>query len=122
MFRVFDLYGSREHDQEALCALVASAADIEFEPHSSYYVGDYWMAPRTAGQKLRICSNELEDEDGKFYTQPKFPEYKTLLHAEEGFAELPRSTPALDELRERLGQIPGLVFLRRSPPATTRSW
>jgi hypothetical protein len=117
MIKIFDLYGSRELDQETLRGLISDVVEMEFHPHSSSYVGNYYMTRGMSGEELTIKSNELEDEEGVFYQEPEFPDYKTLLVAAQNFAELPGSTPTLDGLRAKLSRLPELVFLRRSTSA-----
>ena len=111
--RIYDFYGSPDADTERVSALIAAAAGITFERRKSVDRGEYYLANDPAGTELVIEPNEIEDEDGKFFKQPDHADSMTLLLAWHKAANEADAAAVLDGLRERLGPVDGLVFLRR---------
>jgi hypothetical protein len=114
MFEVYETYGSRDADLSELREQLSSSLEITFEDHESYYVGEYFLAHGPAGQKITIESNQLEDEDGTFFQEEQFPEYKALVRLEY-CAPVPvdGGGPAVDELSRIIRKIEGLALLQR---------
>jgi len=111
--RIYDFYGSPDADTERVSALIAAAAGITFERRKSVDRGEYYLANDPAGTELVIEPNEIEDEDGKFFKQPDHADSMTLLLAWHKAASEADAAAVLDRLRERLGPVDGLAFLRR---------
>ena len=111
--RIYDFYGSPDADTERVSALIAAAAGITFERRKSVDRGEYYLANDPAGTELVIEPNEIEDEDGKFFKQPDHADSMTLLLAWHKAANEADAAAVLDGLRERLGPVDGLAFLRR---------
>lgn len=111
--RIYDSYGSPDADTRRVSDLIAAAAGVTFERRISVDRGEYYRATGRAGEHLVVEPNEIEDEDGKFFKKPEYADSKTLLLAWHKAANEVDASAVLDELRERLGPVDGLVFLRR---------
>jgi len=113
MSDVYEMYGSRVTDLREVRALLSTALGVVFEYHDSYYLGEYFLASGPSGQKLTIESNQLEDEDGRFFQETEFSEYKTLVRLEYCVPLRINGRPASDELSQRLGTLESLTLLQR---------
>jgi hypothetical protein len=111
--RIYDFYGSPDADTKRLSDLIAAAAGVTFERRKSADRGEYFASRDPAGTELVVERNEAEDEDGKFFKQPDDADSTTLLLAWHKAASEADAAAVLDRLRERLGPVDGLVFLRR---------
>jgi hypothetical protein len=109
---IFDWYGFGDSDVRLAAELVASATGEVFEPHYTDDWGDYYLSGLTR-RTLRIHSNELEDEDGRYIHQPEFAEYPVLLLASDRQNGDKSTSPYLDDLRQNLDAVDGITFLRR---------
>jgi hypothetical protein len=118
MQRIFDYYGAKEFDLVRISDLVSEATGIKLEPRESDYIGEYFMAAKSPGnEELKVMSNELEDEQGKFLRWPDYADYKTILTAELVMPADAEAPYFLDNLREKLRRVDDLVFLRRTRPS-----
>jgi hypothetical protein len=111
--RIYDFYGSPDADTKRVSDLIAAAAGVTFERRISADRGEYYLANGPAAAELVVEPNEIEDEEGKFFKQPDYADSMTLLLAWHKAASEADAAAVLDGLRERLGPVDGLVFLRR---------
>jgi hypothetical protein len=111
--RIYDFYGSPDADTKRVSDLIAAGAGVTFERRKSADRGEYFLAHDPAGTELVVEPNEIEDEEGKFFKQPDYADSMTLLLAWHKAASEADAAAVLDGLRERLGPVDGLVFLRR---------
>ena len=111
--RIYDFYGSPDADTKRVSDLIAAAVSVTFERRKSADRGEYFLAHDPAGSELVVERNEIEDEDGKFFKQPDYADSMTLLLAWHKAASEADAAAVLDRLRERLGPVDGLAFLRR---------
>ena len=111
--RIYDFYGSPDADTKRVSDLIAAAVGVTFERRKSADRGEYFLAHDPAGTELAVEPNEIEDEDGKFFKQPGYADAMTLLLVWHKAATEAAAAAVLDRLRERLGPVEGLVFLRR---------
>jgi len=111
--RIYDFYGSPDADAKRVSDLIAAAVGVTFERRKSADRGEYYLANGPAGTELVVEPNEIEDEEGKFFKQPDYADSMTLLLAWHTAADEAAAAAVLDDLRERLGRLDGLVFLRR---------
>ena len=111
--RIYDFYGSPDADAKRVSDLIAAAAGVTFERRKSADRGEYFLAHDPAGTELVVEANEIEDEDGKFFKQPDYADSMTLLLAWHKAPSEADAAAVLDRLRERLGPVGQLAFLRR---------
>lgn len=112
--RVYDLYGSADSDLVRLKDQVAAAAGLTLTYRESSYIGDYYETPLSQPQKVQVMRN-LDALDG----EPRWTEwaqYKLIIEAGGKLPDETASPVFLDNLREALSAIPGLVHISRSRP------
>jgi hypothetical protein len=103
--KVYDLYGSCSVPLEELRDAVESMLGVEFSPHRSDYVGDYYKTAGFVGETIAIQPNYLDGGDEDEVLEPAFADRPVLLYVNE--------TDRGDEIRGLLAGIAGLDFLRR---------
>jgi hypothetical protein len=82
---------------------VASQLGIEFKTRDSYFRGgEYFRAAAIGGVEFVLVRNSDEEDE---VIEEDYSDYQVLLYVDRH--------PAPDEIRERLAEIEGLVFLRR---------
>ncbi|MFY9930777.1 MAG: hypothetical protein WAK82_22525 [Streptosporangiaceae bacterium] len=115
--RIYDFYGSPDADSKRVSEFIAHALGVAFTPRVSSDRGDYFVANGPAGEEIVVEQNEAEDEDGTFLRQPDDAGYPTLILAWHKAADEQDAAAVLGQLRDRLGTVGGLVFLRRRQSA-----
>lgn len=101
------VYGAKELSMREVGELVERALDISLTPHdSSFYTDDYLSATTELDEAITVVNNRAVDEAGEVQ-RPEFPDRATILDIEE--------TERGDFFVEKLGQVPGLELLKRSP-------
>lgn len=73
---------------------------------SSFYTDDYLSTTTELDEEITVLNNRAVDEAGEIQ-RPEFPDRATILDIEE--------TERGDYFIEKLGQLPGLELLKRSP-------
>jgi hypothetical protein len=99
-------YGWRTDDIEAVAGALSTALGIKFEPHDSFFLGDYYLWPpsghaRLRPTKLQVLPNFFDEFDQEL-TYPEYPEHGVLLDA----------TDVPDEWTERILALPGTEVLK----------
>ena len=99
-------YGWRTQDIDEVTRALAAALDIEFEPHDSLYLGNYYLWPpfrpgATPSTELHVLPNFFDEIDQEL-AYPEHPDHGVLLDAK----NLP------DEWNERILALPGTEVLR----------
>ncbi|TMK89055.1 MAG: hypothetical protein E6G57_03485 [Actinobacteria bacterium] len=102
--KYYDLYGTRVMSAGNLAGAVASVLGISFNARDSQFVGPYFHAA-SGDEILDIELNDFPDRDEDELLEPDFADYQVLLRVSR--------TERADEIRNRLGEIPGLDHLRR---------
>ena len=92
-----------------MAAVLSTALSIEFEPHDSLYLGDYYLWPpsrqlEARPGKLYLLPNFFDEIDQEL-TYPEYPEHGVLLDA----------TGIPDDWNARILALPGTEVLRRPP-------
>jgi hypothetical protein len=100
-------YGWRTQDIDAMAAILSTALGIEFEPHDSLYLGDYYLWPP---------SRQLEARPGKLYLLPNFfdevdQELAYPEHPEHGVLLDASNVP--DAWTQRILALPGTEVLQQ---------
>jgi len=118
MPRILDYYGAREADCERISNLISQATGLAFDHRENSFIGAYYKATGAErGQEVVVLSNELEDEDGISLRWPEWAHYKTIVNSMDkrvrdgGATESPSAF--IDDLRDKLGTVADLTFLRR---------
>ena len=99
-------YGWRTGDIDAVARALSATLEIEFEPHDSLYLGDYYLWPP---------SRQLEARPGKLYLLPNFfdeidQELAYPEHPDHGVLLDASNVP--DEWTARILALPGTEVLR----------
>ncbi len=102
-------YGWRTQDIEAVAGALSTALNIKFEPHDSFFLGDYYLWPSSRlssspPTKLQVLPNFFDEFDQEL-TYPEYPEHGVLLDA----------TGVPDDWNERILALPGTEVLRQPP-------
>ena len=99
-------YGWRTQDIDAIARALATTLGIEFEPHDSLYLGDYYLRPPVRRGEERPAELSLQpnffDEIDQELAYPEYPEHGVLLHA----SNVP------DDWTERILALPWTEVLR----------
>jgi hypothetical protein len=99
-------YGWRTQDIDAVARALAATLGIEFEPHDSLYLGDYYLWPPFLGGEERPAELSLQpnffDEIDQELAYPEYPDHGVLLDA----SNVP------DDWNERILALPGTEVLR----------
>lgn len=115
MFDVYETYGSRSENLQEVRTRLSSSLRLMFEDHESYYLGEYFLACGSAGQRITIEQNQLEDEDGIYSQEVEFPEYETLVRLQyRAPARIDDDSPTVDALSSELKKTQGLILLQRN--------
>jgi hypothetical protein len=102
--KTYDLYGFTHDDLEAARVAVEQALGITFEPHYSFYIGDYYLFEEEGEESFELRRN-VDPLDGEPAEQA-FPEIGVLLYV--------NGTERSRELEQILStKIAGLCLLRR---------
>ena len=108
----YDLYGSRQADASAVCALVTAFRSVSFVKHSSSYVGDYYRGDDVSAELMwTVRPNVLEDEEGPFCYLEEYREFPFIVQVDA--QDSVDSISALNSLRTEVPGAIGLVFLQR---------
>jgi hypothetical protein len=99
-------YGWRTHDIDAVAGALSTALGIEFEPHDSLYLGDYYLWPPSRQREgrraeLRLLANFFDEIDQEL-AYPEYPEHGVLLDATDvpdDWSRLILGLPATELLR-----------------------
>jgi hypothetical protein len=109
MVHVSDLYGTSLLSMVELREKVERVLGVKFDPHDSAYMGgDYFRAGELGGgEEFVIQRNNFEFAGEAETAEPDYPDYSVMLQVS--------WTDRGDEIRNRLSDIRGLLFLRRQP-------
>ena len=102
-------YGWRTQDIDAVAQALSTTLRIEFEPHDSLYLGDYYLWPpfrqrEDRATELHLLPNVFDQVDEEL-AHPEHPDHGVLLDA--------RDLPG--DWAERILAVPGTEVL--GPPA-----
>jgi hypothetical protein len=111
--RIYDEYGITGTGVKRVAQRVGEVTGEVFSLHYSDVKGDYYLSGDWPRREITVQSNELEDEDGKYLLMPDHAEYPVLLFARDGLDGECETSLYLDELRDKLSSVEGLVFLHR---------
>jgi len=99
--------GWRTQDIDAVAQALSARLGIEFEPHDSLYLGDYYLWPpfrdRHVGPATLHLLPNFFDEIDQELTYPEYPDHGVLLDA----------SSVSDDWIERILEVPGSELLRR---------
>lgn len=112
--RVYDYYGSPGPDLTKLKEQVADAAGLTFTYHGSSYIGGYYATGWAQPQRVWVGRN-LDALDGELRWS-RWAEYELIIEAELTLPDETATPVFLDDLRDSLSVIPGLVHLDRKRP------
>ena len=104
MSSVFDLYGLRHRSIDAARSSVERALAVEFAPHESSYLGEYFRVGEMDGEHLTLQANyhPLEQD----WIEPKYADVPFLLYV--------NNVASSEETRARLESDPEINRLRHS--------
>jgi hypothetical protein len=100
-------YGWRTQDIDAVAQALAVRLGIDFEPHDSLYLGDYYLWPPSREREgrrttLHLLPNFFDELDQEL-AYPEYPDHGVLLDA----------SNIADDWIERILEVPGSELLRR---------
>jgi hypothetical protein len=98
----YDLYGIACADLEAARAIIEKALGIEFVPHESLYLGEYYRFGMSGEENLLIQKNYDSDDD----------EWREDSHRDQLFLLYVNRTYRPEEFRQALEGVPEVSFLR----------
>jgi hypothetical protein len=111
--RIYDSYGSADADSKRVSELIAHALGVTFTTRVSDERGVFFVAHGPSGEEIVVEQNAGEDEDGAFLKKPDYGQYLTLVLAWHKAADEAAADAVLRQVRDRIGTVDGLVFLRR---------
>lgn len=101
----YDTYGSKSSDLHGLRLEMERILGINFTLHDSdHFNGEYFKAKTIEQEIFYVLDNEAVDEEGEVL-YPEFEQFRTIV-------EVSRTVRG-DKLREKLGSLEGLEFIRR---------
>ena len=80
--KAFVLFGVFAPDLESAAKDLNSALDIQAEPHESISIGVYYAYRGKAGEKLKLISKILYDQEEEYEAEPTFPEWNVFLYVD----------------------------------------
>lgn len=100
-------FGWRTQDIDAVAQALSAKLEIEFEPHDSLYLGDYYLWPPSREREVRTTTLHVLpnffDEIDEELAYPEYPEHGVLLDA----------SNVADDWIQGILEVPGCELLRR---------
>src|SRR5262245_30460737 len=102
--QTYDLFGLTDGRLDNVRPIVERALAIEFEPHESTFLGDYYLATITTDENIQLRNN-LDPVDGD-PAELEFAQVSILIYV--------NGTDRADEIARALkSQLPSIIHLRR---------